>query len=256
VRFRQDGDPARSEPALDVAIPHQTVSCLVLEPGTSITHDAVRLLSRHGTGVVFAGFGGTRIYSAPPLMPDTSALARMQCRAWADPDARNAVARAMYRHRFGEMPPPMPVEELRGLEAARMRAAYPLVAKRFGVVWNKRRFDRENPEAADEENQAVNHAATAAYACATVATYAVGTIPQLGFLHEDSGQAFVLDLADMFRTSHTLPIAFGGLADFRKAGADKTSLERVVRARAASEFARKSLVSEMIDAVKALFPCP
>lgn len=250
LRFSREGGEAPT----CFAIPYQTVSCLVLEPGTSLTHDAVRLLARHGTGLVFSGRGGTRIYSAPPLLPDSSALARMQARAWADPEARNAIARSMYRFRFQEMPPPMPLDELRGMEAARMRAAYGAVAKRFGIPWRKRDFDRDRPGDADEPNQAVNHAATAIYACAAVATYAVGAIPQLGFLHEDSGHAFVLDVADLFRTTHTLPIAFGGLAGFIAADRAGT-LERAVRSHAAKEFSKKNLIPAMIDAIKDLFPC-
>jgi len=136
-----------------------------------------------------------------------------------------------------------------------MRAAYGVIAKRFGVEWKKRDFDRDRPTDADEPNQAVNHAASAVYACATVATYAVAAIPQLGFLHEDSGHAFVLDVADMFRSTHTLPIAFGGLADFRNSKAND-NLERTVRNRAAKEFNKSSLVTLMIDAIKGLFPCP
>jgi CRISPR-associated protein Cas1 len=37
---------------------------------------------------------------------------------------------------------------------------------------------------------------------------ATATIPQLGFIHEDSGQAFALDIADLFRDDITLTIAF------------------------------------------------
>ena len=33
-------------------------------------------------------------------------------------------------------------------------------------------------------------------------------IPQLGFNHEDSGQRFVLDLADLHRDKQTIPAAF------------------------------------------------
>ena len=253
LKFIQDGDGNKT--GIEFAIPYQTVSCLMLEPGTSVTHDAVRLLARHGTGLVFCGMGGTRVYSSPPLMPDSSALARMQARAWSDPEARNSVARTMYRIRFGEMPPAMPVEELRGMEAARMRAAYSAVSKRYGIEWKKRSFDRENPTGGDEANQAVNHAATAMYACSGVAVYSVAAIPQLGFLHEDSGNAFVLDVADMFRTSHTLPIAFGGLSDLRS-GKGGTDLERAVRKRAAESFSKESMVALMIDRIKELFPCP
>ena len=57
LRFIQDGANDGAEP-MNFAIPYQTVSCLVLEPGTSVTHDAVRLLARHGTGLGFCGMGG------------------------------------------------------------------------------------------------------------------------------------------------------------------------------------------------------
>src|SRR5208337_205145 len=90
---------------------------------------------------------------------------------------------------------------LRGMEGARLKRLYELTAQRFGVPWQGRRYDRNNPNAADIPNQAINHAASAVAATAT--------IPQLGFIHEDSGQSFVLDVADLVRHDITLPIAFG-----------------------------------------------
>lgn len=99
----------------------------------------------------FVGFDGTRIYSAPPILPDSSALARMQVRAWSDLASRNSIARAMYKHRFDETPPAMPIRRTSWHGSSRMRAAYPLIAKRFGVTWKKRIFDRDNPLSADEE---------------------------------------------------------------------------------------------------------
>ena len=67
-------------------IPYQRLSCIILEPGTSVTHDALRLLARHGVGLIATGLDGVKCYTAPPLLSDSSELARRQARAWADPE--------------------------------------------------------------------------------------------------------------------------------------------------------------------------
>ena len=72
----------------DYQIPHQSVSIILLGPGSTISHDALRLLARHGTLMAAVGEGGIRLYTAPPLGPDRSDLARRQARLWADPANR------------------------------------------------------------------------------------------------------------------------------------------------------------------------
>jgi len=47
----------------------------------------------------------------------------------------------------------------------------------------------------------------------------MGAIPQLGFVHEDSGQSFVLDIADLYRHDVLLDIAFGAVKEARARGA-------------------------------------
>ena len=86
----------------DYQVPHQSVSILLLGPGSSVTHDALRILSAHGCALAAIGQGGVRFYTAPPLLPDSSALARRQVTLWADTMQRMAVARQMYTIRFGE----------------------------------------------------------------------------------------------------------------------------------------------------------
>ncbi len=61
-----------------IQIPHQTVSMILLGPGSTVTHDALRLLARHGTLMAAVGADGVRCYTAPPLMPDRSDIARRQ----------------------------------------------------------------------------------------------------------------------------------------------------------------------------------
>lgn len=235
----------------DYAIPFQMVSILLLGPGSTVSHDALRLCARHGTCLVAVGEDGVRAYTAPPLGPDHSAIARQQARLWADPERRLALVRRLYAWRLGEVLPNRELEALRGIEGARMRALYQAIAQQYGVVWKGRRYDRANPEAADLPNQAINHAATAVEAAASVAVTGVGALPQLGFIHEDSGIAFVLDVADLYRGNVTLPVAFRAVRAHQRDSS--LSLERRVRQLAGREFRRSKLIPKMIDRIKEMF---
>ena len=235
----------------DYQLPHQTLSALLIGPGTSLSHDVLRILARHGTTLVAVGTDATRLYTAPALGPDRSDLARAQAREWADEKRRVAIARKMYARRLGEVLPHTSIEVLRGIEGARVKESYKQVAQSFGMTWKRRDFNRANPDAADLANQAINHASTAVRAAAGVAVAAVSALPQLGFIHEDSDQSFVLDIADLYRESVTLRLAFSAAKRLEQ-GADET-VDRLVRQSAAREFRRIGLVPKMIDDIKSLF---
>lgn len=250
LRFRTVG--GGSLPKGDFAIPFQMVNAILLEPGTTVSHDALRLMARHGTGLVAVGEGGTRFYASMPFGPDASALARRQARAWADASGeRLRVARRMYAWRFGEVLPDEEITVLRGMEGARMRELYKRLAEQNGIQWQGRRYDRNDPDAADPVNQAINHAASAIEGAALTAVAVCGAIPQLGFIHEDSGSAFPLDIADLFRATVTLPAAFAGVRDAAKD--PRTPLERSVRRHAGKLLREGDVVARMIDRIKELF---
>ncbi len=236
----------------DYRVPHQALSLVLLGPGSTVSHDALRLLARHNTGLAAIGEGGVRFYTAQPLLPDHSALGRAQALAWADAKgARMAAARRMYAWRLGEVLPHRDIAVLRGIEGARVKETYRLTAERMGLRWQGRRYDRSDPLAADLPNQAINHAASAVEAAAAIAVAATATIPQLGFIHEDSGQSFVLDVADLFRDGVTVPCAFkAALLVQRRPG---ENIERVTRRMAADRLRRDGVIPAMIERIKALF---
>lgn len=238
-------------PAGDYAIPYQMVSCFLMEPGTSVSHDALRILARHGCGLVAVGEGGVRYYASLPAGPGRSAWARRHARIWADPEARIELVLKMYAWRLGEQLDVRDLNALRGIEGARVKESYKQLAQKFGIRWRSRRYDREDPEASDRPNRAINHASSAVKAAAMVAVAATGTLPQLGFIHEDSGLAFALDIADLFREEILLPIAFGGVQDHDKH--PDQPLERLVRRRAVQVLRREKVVAKMIDRIQELF---
>lgn len=232
------------------AIPYQTVSMILAGPGTTITHDVLRILARHGTLLAAVGEGGVKLYTAPPMGQGRSDVARAHARLWADEEARLRVARRMYAIRFGEVLPHRDINVLRGMEGGRLRETYRLLAQKYGLDWKGRRYDRAHPESSDVPNQAVNHAATFVEAAADIAVAAVGALPPLGFIHEESSNAFTLDIADLWRAQVTLPLAFSVAARVTR---DPTLvLEREVRYEAARWFRRKKLIPAMIEQIKEL----
>lgn len=245
VHFSRGGDSLT--PTLD-QIPHQAVSMILLGPGTSVTHDALRLLARHGTLLAAVGQDGVRCYTAPPLMPDRSDVARRQAELWGNPRRRISVARHMYALRLGEILPHRDLDTLRGIEGSRVKSMYRLMADKHGIEWNGRHYDRSDPEAADFPNQALNHAATAVQAAAAIAVQSLAALPPLGFIHEDSGQAFVLDIADLFRDDITLQIAFTAARQANE-GVDEP-IDRLVRREASRVFRKHQVIPTMIDRIK------
>lgn len=235
-----------STPGVD-QIPHQTVSMILLGPGSSVTHDALRLLARHGTLLAAVGEDGVRTYTAPPLLPDRSDVARRQATLWGNPRRRISVARHMYALRLGEILPHRDLDTLRGIEGARVKSIYRLMAQKYGIHWQGRHYDRANPDATDIANQAINHAATAVQAAAAIAVQALAALPPLGFIHEDSGQSFVLDIADLYRDNVTLHIAFTAA---KQAERSEQTVDRLVRREAAAVFRKQQVIASMIDSIQ------
>ncbi|MCY4148113.1 MAG: type I-E CRISPR-associated endonuclease Cas1e [Gammaproteobacteria bacterium] len=235
----------------EYSIPLQGVSMVLLGPGSTVSHDALRLLAYARTALAAVGEDGVRLYTAPPLTPDRSDLARKQARTWADEGLRLNCARRMYAWRLGKILPHRNLDVLRGIEGARMKESYALIARQVGIKWLGRRYNRVNPNATDLPNQALNHAASAVEAAAAIAVSATATIPQLGFIHESPGQSFVLDIADLFRDSVTITCAFR--AAKMAANNPDISIERITRRLTGKTLADEKTIPSMIERIKSLF---
>ena len=124
--------------------------CLMLEPGARVSHAAVALAARVGCLLVWIGEAGVRLYSAG--QPGGARADRLlhQARLALDPDARLKVVRKMYDMRFGEPAPQRrSVDQLRGIEGARVKRLYEVLARQHGVKWKGRRYDPGQWQAAD-----------------------------------------------------------------------------------------------------------
>ncbi|MFE6867732.1 type I-E CRISPR-associated endonuclease Cas1e [Kitasatospora sp. NPDC057692] len=193
-----------------VYLPTAALSCVLLGPGTSITARALTTLARHGTTVVATGSGGVRCYTA--TVPDslsTTWLER-QARAWADDTTRLTIATAMYEQRFGHgtAPAGSSLNKLRGLEGQRIKAHYRLLAQQYRIGRFRRNYDPDSWDTQDPVNLVLSSANTCLYGIVHAAILALGCSPALGFVHSGNQQAFVYDIADLYKAELTIPLAF------------------------------------------------
>ncbi|MFD7982686.1 type I-E CRISPR-associated endonuclease Cas1e [Kitasatospora indigofera] len=193
-----------------VYLPTAALSCVLLGPGTSITARAMATLARHGTTVVIAGSGGVRCYAATTPDSLSTVWLEHQVRAWVDDTQRASVAAAMYEQRFGAgtVPPGTNLATLRGMEGQRVKAHYRLLAQQYRIGRFRRAYDPASWDQQDPVNLALSAANTCLYGIVHAAILALGCSPALGFVHSGNQQAFVYDVADLYKARLTIPLAF------------------------------------------------
>jgi len=190
-------------------IPVGSVTCLMLEPGIRISHAAVGLASEVGCLLVWVGEAGVKLYSVGQPGGARSNKLLHQAKLALDPSLRLRVVRKMYKFRFGEdCPTRRSVEQLRGMEGARVRQIYKLLARNYGVAWKGREYDPKNWKAGDYANRAISVATHCLYGLCEAAILAAGYAPAIGFIHVGKARSFVYDIADLFKFDLVVPLAF------------------------------------------------
>ncbi|TRD15384.1 type I-E CRISPR-associated endonuclease Cas1 [Palleronia caenipelagi] len=231
-------------------IPVGGVACLMLEPGTRISHAAAALAGRAGTLITWVGEGGVRLYSAGQPGGARADKLLWQAATALDDTARLNVVRAMYAARFGEEPPTRrSVDQLRGIEGQRVRAAYGLMAQKYGVVWKYRRYDPGDWDTADIPNRCLSAATSCLHGLSEAAVLAAGYAPAIGFLHRGKPRSFVYDIADLWKLETSVPAAFSVAAKAQKGQLDMPP-ERAVRLACRDQFRKTGLLKKIIPRIE------
>ena len=227
----------------------------MLEPGSRVSHTAVALAARAGTLLIWVGEAGVRLYAAGQPGGARSDRLLYQARLALDDDARLRVVRKMYAFRFGEAAPERrSVDQLRGIEGARVRRMYQLLASQHGAVWDGRNYDPQAWETADVANRCLSAATAALYGITEAAVLAAGYAPAIGFLHTGKPQSFVYDIADLFKFDSVVPEAFRVIAAAQKGkpldGQPVIDPVATVRRRCRDSFRRTGLLARLIPAIE------
>ena len=233
-------------------IPIGGLACLLLEPGTRVSHAAVSLAARVGCLLMWVGEAGVRVYSVgQPGGARTDRLLHQASLA-LNPDARLRVVRKMYEMRF-DAPAPQrrSIEQLRGIEGARVKRNYQVLAKQYGVKWGTRQYDPGEWDAADLPNRCLSQATACLYGLAEAAILAAGYAPAIGFLHTGRPRSFVYDVADIYKFKTVVPVAMqvAGQAQRKKFPAVQDPVGEVRRA-CRDRFRQTGLLKKIIPEIE------
>jgi len=226
-------------------IPVGTTTCLLLEPGTRVSHAAVKLASTVGTLLIWVGEAGVRLYSAGQPGGARSDKLLYQARLALEDELRLKVVRKMFQLRFGEAPPSRrSVEQLRGIEGKRVRKIYQQMAKQHGIKWHGRRYDPNAWDASDSVNKALSSATACLYGITEAAILAAGYAPAIGFLHTGKPKSFVYDIADIVKFDTVVPAAFRVIAR------GTANPDREVRIACRKAFFKTKLLNRLIPMIE------
>lgn len=229
-------------------VPARATVTIMVGPGTTVSTDAMRLAGRYGVTIVWVGEHGVRCYSAGRSWSDTTKWLEKQVKAYADETLAMKVAREMFFKRFDVRMEARSLDELRGIEGARVREFYKLKARDYGIQWRGRRYLPGNPDGGtDGPNLALNVANVCLYGLVETACHATGMSPALGFIHRGKSVSFVLDIADLYKFEHAIPVAFGAVAQKGRSGEPWPGLESDVRRASRDNFRKSRLLDRIVE---------
>lgn len=223
-------------------IPIAAMTVLLIGPGVSITHAAVKAICDNGCMAIWCGERAARFYAAG--MGETRSAKNLlhQAALCMDPQRHMDVVRRMYIRRFSKIEyKGMTLQQLRGMEGIRVREAYRLASKTSGIPWKRRDYKQTEWDDADPINKALSMANAILYGLCQAAIVSLGYSPGLGFIHTGKMLSFVYDIADLYKAETTIPAAFAAV----KSMSDTLPLDRQVRIACRSYFSSAQVLKRL-----------
>lgn len=234
-----------------IPVPISSLTCLLLGPGTNITHAAVRAVAENGCMLIWCGEEIGRFYASGMGETRSSDHLLLQAKLCMDPEAHLSVVRRMYELRFPSVPTAnLTLQQIRGLEGVRVKQTYRVESKRTGVKWLARNYRQTDWDAADDINRALSAANAILYSVCQAAIVSLGYSPGLGFVHTGKMLSFVYDIADLYKTETTIPAAFEAVRD------QKGDLDKRIRLYTRQKIAKAGILKRVAEDIAWVFQIP
>jgi CRISPR-associated protein Cas1 len=192
-----------------VRLPIATISTILLGPGTSVTHEAVKVMAAANCMISWVGEDSLLFYAVGQTPTANTRNFRAQMLAAADKKKQTEVARRMFARRFpGADLAGKSLKEMMGMEGYRVRELYEQKAKEYGVGWKGRSYVPGKFELGDLTNKILTASNTALYGLLSSVICGMGYSPHIGFIHSGSPLPFVYDVADTYKEKFCIDLAF------------------------------------------------
>jgi CRISPR-associated protein Cas1 len=192
-----------------VRIPVSTLNTILLGPGTSVTHEAIKVMTSANCTVCWVGEDSLLFYAVGQSPTADTRNFRKQMELASNKKSRLEVARRMFLSRYPEEEVyDKNLSELMGMEGRRVRKSYEFYANKYKVDWDGRSYTPGKFELSDFTNQILTSTNAALYGLLTSAIYSMGFSPHIGFVHSGSPLPFVYDMADLYKEALCIELAF------------------------------------------------
>lgn len=235
----------------DTPLPVDQLSCVMLGPGTTITTAAVKNLAENNCLIAWVGEQATRLYAHSLGGTYSSRRLLRQAALYHDEAQRLQVVQRMYQKRFpGSELAGKTIQQIRGMEGLRVRDAYEKTAKAFGIQWTRRDYKENEWDYSSPPNRALSTANACLYGVCHAAIVSAGYSAAIGFIHTGKMLSFVYDVADLYKTDLTVPLAFQAAAE------QPTRVERAVRAACREGFYQFGLMERILPDIAEVLGAP
>lgn len=192
-----------------VPIPVATLNTILLGPGSTVTHDAVKTATAANCSICWVGEDSLLFYAAGFLPTSDTRNLRHQIALTADPEASLNIARKMFYRRFPDADlKDKSLQSMMGMEGNRVRSLYQAKAQEYQIGWKGRQFVPGKFEVSDVTNQVLTACNAALYGILCSAIHSMGYSPHIGFIHSGSPLPFVYDIADLYKEHLCIDLAF------------------------------------------------
>ncbi|MGC8729228.1 MAG: type I-E CRISPR-associated endonuclease Cas1e [Elusimicrobiales bacterium] len=192
-----------------IRLPIATITTLILGPGTSITHEAVKVISSSNCTICWVGEDSFYFYAVGQTPTCDTRNLRAQVKLSSDSKKSLEVAKRMFEKRFSDIElKDKTLKELMGMEGIRIKSVYEKYALKYGVGWKGRSFVPGKFEMSDTTNKILTMANHFLYSLISSVVYSLGYSPHIGFIHSGSPLPFVYDLADLYKEYLSIDLAF------------------------------------------------
>ncbi len=228
-------------------VPSYSLACLILGPGTSISHAAITALQGSGCLVCWEGENQKSFYAYGMEENRKSKNFLKQVDYYSNQELHMQVVKKMYQKRFPDVSlTRKSLSQLRGMEGIRVKDQYKETAEKYGIEWSGRSYNSDDWESMDFANQAIIIGNKLLYTICHTVILALGYSATIGFIHTGTMRAFVYDLSDLYKFDYVIKPVFKAISQGAKESDD---IRTVIR----KEIYTKKLIQQIVNDLGWLF---
>ena len=192
-----------------ISIPCATVNTILLGPGTSVTHAAIKSMSESNCTVCWIGSDSLLYYATGETPTANTYNLKKQISLYSNSKKKLETARTLFSFRFPKLElKEKSLSEMMGMEGYRVKELYKKVAEKYEIPWDGRNYIPGKINLSDTTNKILTCCNVALYGILLSVVHALGFSPRIGFIHSGCPLPFVYDIADLYKPEVSIDLAF------------------------------------------------